>query len=77
MIAENAAGTPSAVTAERGGSGEQLSGPLSRPLSGQQQDPEALPELSDEEIRERMSGNLCRCGAYNGIVDAIREVAAR
>jgi xanthine dehydrogenase YagT iron-sulfur-binding subunit len=77
MIAENAAGTPSAVTAERGGSGEQLSGPLSRPLSRQQQDPEALPELSDEEIRERMSGNLCRCGAYNGIVDAIREVAAR
>jgi len=26
----------------------------------------------DDEIRERMSGNLCRCGAYNGIVDAIR-----
>ncbi|MCC8248342.1 (2Fe-2S)-binding protein [Saccharothrix luteola] len=32
-------------------------------------------ELSDEEVRERMSGNLCRCGAYNGIVSAIREVA--
>ena len=31
--------------------------------------------LSDEEIRERMSGNLCRCAAYNGIVDAIRLVA--
>ncbi|WP_431278231.1 2Fe-2S iron-sulfur cluster-binding protein [Leifsonia poae] len=31
--------------------------------------------LSDGEIRERMSGNLCRCGAYNGIVAAIREVA--
>jgi xanthine dehydrogenase YagT iron-sulfur-binding subunit len=30
-------------------------------------------ELSDEEIRERMSGNLCRCGAYVGICDAIRE----
>jgi xanthine dehydrogenase YagT iron-sulfur-binding subunit len=29
--------------------------------------------LSDEEIRERMSGNLCRCGAYNGIVAAIRD----
>ena len=27
---------------------------------------------TDEEIRERMSGNLCRCGAYNGIVRAIR-----
>ena len=31
-------------------------------------------ELSDEEIRERMSGNICRCGAYPGIVAAIREV---
>ena len=30
--------------------------------------------LSDEEIRERMSGNICRCGAYSGIVAAIREV---
>jgi xanthine dehydrogenase YagT iron-sulfur-binding subunit len=30
-------------------------------------------EFSDEEIRERMSGNLCRCGAYNGIFDAVRE----
>jgi len=29
--------------------------------------------LTDDELRERMSGNLCRCGAYNGIVDAIRE----
>jgi xanthine dehydrogenase YagT iron-sulfur-binding subunit len=31
--------------------------------------------LSREEVRERMSGNLCRCGAYNGIVDAITEFA--
>ena len=31
-------------------------------------------QLSDEEIRERMSGNLCRCGAYPNILDAIREV---
>ncbi len=30
-------------------------------------------DLDDEDLRERMSGNLCRCGAYNGIVDAIRE----
>ena len=30
-------------------------------------------QLSDEEIRERMSGNLCRCGAYPNIVAAIRE----
>ncbi|MER7073163.1 2Fe-2S iron-sulfur cluster-binding protein [Terrabacter sp. NPDC000476] len=32
-------------------------------------------DLSDDEIRERMSGNLCRCGAYPNIVDAIREAA--
>jgi xanthine dehydrogenase YagT iron-sulfur-binding subunit len=29
--------------------------------------------LSSDELRERMSGNLCRCGAYNGIVSAIVE----
>jgi xanthine dehydrogenase YagT iron-sulfur-binding subunit len=34
------------------------------------------PELTAEEIRERMSGNLCRCGAYVNIVVAIREAAA-
>jgi xanthine dehydrogenase YagT iron-sulfur-binding subunit len=32
-------------------------------------------ELTPAEIRERMSGNLCRCGAYNGIVAAIENVA--
>ena len=30
-------------------------------------------ELTDEEIKERMSGNLCRCGAYPGIVAAVRQ----
>jgi xanthine dehydrogenase YagT iron-sulfur-binding subunit len=35
----------------------------------------ADPPLTPEEIRERMSGNLCRCGAYVNIVAAIREVA--
>jgi xanthine dehydrogenase YagT iron-sulfur-binding subunit len=33
------------------------------------------PDFTDDEIRERMSGNLCRCSAYPNIVDAIREVA--
>ena len=33
------------------------------------------PALTTEEISERMSGNLCRCGAYANIVTAIREVA--
>ncbi|MGP4095015.1 (2Fe-2S)-binding protein [Nonomuraea sp. KM90] len=51
MLAEHAAGMPSAVT-ESG-------------------------ELSEAEVRERMSGNLCRCGAYNGIVDAIMDVAGK
>jgi xanthine dehydrogenase YagT iron-sulfur-binding subunit len=32
-------------------------------------------KLTREEVRERMSGNLCRCGAHNGIVDAIMQVA--
>ena len=32
--------------------------------------------LTGEEIRERMSGNLCRCGAHNGIIDAIRATVA-
>lgn len=32
--------------------------------------------VDETEIRERMSGNLCRCGAYNGIVEAISETLA-
>mgnify|MGYP001807152529 CR=1 FL=1 len=32
--------------------------------------------LDHDEVRERMSGNLCRCGAHNGIVDAIRDTFA-
>jgi xanthine dehydrogenase YagT iron-sulfur-binding subunit len=33
------------------------------------------PKLTDDEIRERMSGNICRCGAYPNIVAAVRAVA--
>jgi xanthine dehydrogenase YagT iron-sulfur-binding subunit len=33
------------------------------------------PEATDVEFRERMSGNLCRCGAYSNIQAAIAEVA--
>jgi xanthine dehydrogenase YagT iron-sulfur-binding subunit len=36
----------------------------------------AQPVLDDDEIRERMSGNLCRCGAYVGILAAVRQAAA-
>lgn len=38
-------------------------------------DLDAAPALDDAEIRERMSGNLCRCGAYPGILAAVREAA--
>ena len=34
-------------------------------------------ELTEAELRERMSGNICRCGAYSNIVEAITEVAGR
>jgi xanthine dehydrogenase YagT iron-sulfur-binding subunit len=37
----------------------------------------ARPQLTAAELRERMSGNICRCGAYSNIVDAITEVAGR
>jgi xanthine dehydrogenase YagT iron-sulfur-binding subunit len=35
----------------------------------------ARPALSNAELRERMSGNLCRCGAYSNILEAMEEVA--
>ena len=35
----------------------------------------AQPQFSVAELRERMSGNICRCGAYSNIIDAITEVA--
>lgn len=35
----------------------------------------ARPRLTTAEVRERMSGNICRCGAYSNIVDAIDDVA--
>jgi xanthine dehydrogenase YagT iron-sulfur-binding subunit len=34
-------------------------------------------ELTDEELRERMSGNLCRCAAYPNIIAAIRDAAGK
>jgi len=35
------------------------------------------PQLTNAELRERMSGNICRCGAYSNIAEAISEVAGR
>jgi len=37
----------------------------------------AHPLFTPAELRERMSGNICRCGAYSNIVEAINEVAGR
>jgi xanthine dehydrogenase YagT iron-sulfur-binding subunit len=59
MLAEAADGWPSAVTPERTGSASSS--------------PPAV--LTADEVRERMSGNLCRCGAYVNIVAAILDVA--
>jgi xanthine dehydrogenase YagT iron-sulfur-binding subunit len=36
-----------------------------------------VPQLTEAEIRERMSGNICRCGAYSNIVEAVTEVGGR
>lgn len=38
-------------------------------------DLDARPKLSADEMRERMSGNICRCGAYSNIIDAMTEAA--
>ena len=38
-------------------------------------DLEAAPALSAAEMRERMSGNICRCGAYSNIIEAMQDVA--
>ena len=40
-----------------------------------QQDITARPQMTNMEMRERMSGNICRCGAYSNIADAMAEVA--
>jgi xanthine dehydrogenase YagT iron-sulfur-binding subunit len=37
----------------------------------------ARPRATNDEMRERMSGNICRCGAYSNILDAMTEVARR
>jgi xanthine dehydrogenase YagT iron-sulfur-binding subunit len=40
-------------------------------------DPFTMADLSNAEIRERMSGNLCRCACYPNIVDAVADAARR
>lgn len=52
---------------------EAQNGEASYVTADVRQEPRSV-QLSDDEIRERMSGNICRCGAYPNIVAAIREV---
>ena len=52
---------------------EAKNGEVSYVTADVRQEPHSV-QLSDDEIRERMSGNICRCGAYPNIVAAIREV---
>lgn len=63
-IEEAAAGHPSQATPA-----DTLAGPGPGPDAA----PAPVP-LTADEIRERLSGNLCRCGAYPRIVDAVRDV---
>lgn len=51
---------------------EEIRAGIPSHVTGSLEDP--IP-LSDEEIRERMSGNLCRCAAYPNIIAAIRDYA--
>ncbi|MEE1927094.1 2Fe-2S iron-sulfur cluster-binding protein [Streptomyces sp. TRM 70351] len=73
MLAEAASGHPSAVT----GLPDEPGGPGGTGVPDGAPARDGGVPLDDAEIRERMSGNLCRCGAYAGIVAAIREVAGR
>lgn len=62
MLREAQAGWPSAVTPDNPAGDAADGGPI---------------RLDADEIRERMSGNLCRCAAYPNIVSAIEELARR
>jgi xanthine dehydrogenase YagT iron-sulfur-binding subunit len=67
--------TPGQICSAHGLLHETQKGQLSQVswMSGKTQ----APELTDEEIRERLSGNICRCGAYPNIVAAVRAAAGR
>ncbi|ROP48082.1 MULTISPECIES: 2Fe-2S iron-sulfur cluster-binding protein [unclassified Rathayibacter] len=64
MLAEARAGMPSHVTAELSSDDAMLDDEVPGDVV-----------LDDEEVRERMSGNLCRCGAYANIVPAVHDAA--
>ncbi len=65
--------TPGQICSAVGLMNEQKKGALS--IVSYHTGQTANPTLTDDEIRERMSGNICRCGAYPNIVAAVRAVA--
>ena len=65
--------TPGQVCAVVGMLGEVAAGHPSHVSD----DLDADPDLTDDEIRERLSGNLCRCAAYPNILAAVRQVSPR
>ncbi|MEU3980459.1 2Fe-2S iron-sulfur cluster-binding protein [Streptomyces sp. NPDC026672] len=67
--------TPGQICSAIGVLGEQAAGWPSA-VTGDIRPEAGPPSLTPEEIRERMSGNLCRCGAYNSIVEAVARAAA-
>ena len=64
--------TPGQICSAIGMAGEAKRGVPSHVTA----DLDADVRLTREEVQERMSGNLCRCGAHNGIIEAIRETVA-
>jgi xanthine dehydrogenase YagT iron-sulfur-binding subunit len=67
--------TPGQICSAVGMLGEAERGWPSHVSAGVETGPAGAHALTPEEVAERMSGNLCRCGAYVGIVDAILEAA--
>ena len=67
--------TPGQICSAAGMLREAADGFPSHATRGRRSPPAGRPSLDADEIRERMSGNLCRCGAYPHIVEAIKDVA--
>ena len=77
MLEEAKRGDASHATKDLRKNVAEHSGSFGGPIGHQWEYDATIPaaELTDDEIRERMSGNLCRCGAYPNIVAAVRAVA--